>query len=237
MNLVDTDHLNTPRLISDTLGRTVWTWNNDDPFGGNVPNEDPDQDGNQFVFNLRFPGQYFDKETNLHYNYYRDYDPAIGRYIHSDPVGLKGGLNTYAYVGSNPLSQFDPNGLLTLTMCQMNYLNNNYGMLGGFLANTFNVQQFIPGMTDDLVGGLTKGAVVGGAKLGIVAGLNYGGSALAIGLSGTIGSDIGMLMIASSALASGTLAVCGAALTPFATLALANARQACLDPISGKQMP
>jgi RHS repeat-associated protein len=52
-------------------------------------------------------GEYFDKETNLHYNYFRDYDPAIGRYIQSDPIGLDGGLNTYLYVLADPLSLFD----------------------------------------------------------------------------------------------------------------------------------
>ena len=107
---VHTDHLNTPRLITNNVGQAVWTWNNDDPFGANVPNENPSALGD-FTCNLRLPGQYFDKETNLHYNYFRDYDPAIGRYVQSDPVGLQGGVNTYLYV-LDPLTQIDPAGLM-----------------------------------------------------------------------------------------------------------------------------
>ena len=81
------------------------------PFGQATVNEDPDGDGTRLEFNLRFPGQYYDKYTGLNYNYYRDYDPSLGRDIQSDPIGLEGGLNTYAYVDSNPLNFVDPLGL------------------------------------------------------------------------------------------------------------------------------
>jgi uncharacterized protein RhaS with RHS repeats len=62
------DQLNTPRAITNEAATTIWKWDNVDPFGANAPNEDPDGDTNKFVFNLRFPGQYFDKETGTHYN-------------------------------------------------------------------------------------------------------------------------------------------------------------------------
>lgn len=63
------------------------------------------------MFNLRFPGQYYDQETGLFYNYFRDYDPQTGRYIESDPIGLRAGINTYGYVGGNPVNWVDPYGL------------------------------------------------------------------------------------------------------------------------------
>ena len=107
---IEVDHLNTPRLVANQAGQTMWRWEQWEPFGVNVPDENPSSLGT-FEFPLRFSGQYFDRETNLHYNHFRDYDSITGRYVQSDPIGLKGGLNTYTYVGGNPISFSDPLGL------------------------------------------------------------------------------------------------------------------------------
>ena len=107
---IHADHLGTPRKITrPNDNRLVWSWESE-AFGNRLPDQNPSGLGN-FVFNLRFPGQYYDQETGLFYNYFRDYDPATGRYIESDPIGLRGGINTYGYVGGNPFNFIDPRGL------------------------------------------------------------------------------------------------------------------------------
>jgi RHS repeat-associated protein/uncharacterized repeat protein (TIGR02543 family) len=104
------DHLGTPRAITRPGdNKVVWTWESE-AFGASLPEQNPSGLGN-FVFNLRFPGQYYDQETGLFYNGFRDYDPATGRYSESDPIGLAGGMNTYTYGRNNPLRYTDPLGL------------------------------------------------------------------------------------------------------------------------------
>ena len=113
------DHLGTPRVATNAANQVVWRHlPTGEPFGAAAPEEDPDGNGQATVIHLRFPGQYFDRETGLSYNYFRDYDPRTGRYVQSDPVGLDGGINTYSYVGGNPVSYVDPTGeQATLSWC------------------------------------------------------------------------------------------------------------------------
>ena len=99
-----TDHLGTPQALTDKNQQVIWQ-SEQEPFGEVTATT------NAVEQNLRFPGQYYDVETGLHYNYFRDYDAGIGRYVQSDPIGLAGGASTYSYVGSNPLSYYDPLGL------------------------------------------------------------------------------------------------------------------------------
>ena len=106
------DHLGAPRKIArPSDNKALWTWE-PEAFGNSLPDENPGNLGS-FTYNLRFPGQYYDQETGLHYNYFRDYDPSNGRYVTSDPIGLAGGINTYAYVGGNPVNYTDRLGLQT----------------------------------------------------------------------------------------------------------------------------
>jgi RHS repeat-associated protein len=93
--------------MTDASQATVWD-GVFDPFGEEVAIT------GLAAIPMRFPGQYADDETGFSYNYFRDYDPSLGRYIQSDPIGLSGGFNVYAYVGGNPTGWVDHLGLIKL---------------------------------------------------------------------------------------------------------------------------
>ena len=117
-----TDHLGTPRIGTNSMGAVGWRWDST-AFGTGAPT-------GFVVVNLRLPGQYFDTESGLHQNWYRDYDSNMGRYVETDPIGLAGGVNTYQYVGGNPLSYIDPLGLVweySQGSRQMTYVNDATG--------------------------------------------------------------------------------------------------------------
>ncbi|MCP4488453.1 MAG: hypothetical protein GY820_14190, partial [Gammaproteobacteria bacterium] len=99
-----TDHLGTPQRIVGSNGAVIWSGGYD-AFGG------AEIGVASVVSNLRFPGQYFDFESGLHYNWFRYYEVGTGRYVSSDPIGLRGGVNVYGYVAGNPLVFTDSHGL------------------------------------------------------------------------------------------------------------------------------
>ncbi|MCB1634299.1 MAG: RHS repeat-associated core domain-containing protein [Xanthomonadales bacterium] len=122
---IHSDHLNSPRALtslhgdSPPQGTTVWRWplttgetGGNNAYGTEQALEDPDGDGTRVVFHLRFPGQQYDGESGLHYNYFRDYEAGVARYVESDPIGLWGGLATFAYSESAPNQQYDELGLV-----------------------------------------------------------------------------------------------------------------------------
>jgi RHS repeat-associated protein len=109
------DQIATVRVITKQDHTIVWRWDAAEAFGATGPEQNPNALG-AFVYNPRFPGQVFDQETGLFQNWHREYNARWGRYAQSDPIGLAGGINTFAYVGGNPLSSIDPSGLSPLAL-------------------------------------------------------------------------------------------------------------------------
>jgi RHS repeat-associated protein len=109
---VHCNHLGTPEWILDDAGKTVWRARIN-PYDVEVEKNRPD-----FYQPLRSPGHFYDEETGLRYNRFRYYCPALKRYLESDPAGIEGGLNLYAYT-SNPLREVDLRGLATPDVCSV----------------------------------------------------------------------------------------------------------------------
>jgi len=151
------DHLGTPQVMTDENGEVVWKADYQ-PFGtvdviaGDVENP------------FRFPGQYYDNETGLHYNWHRYYDPSSGRYLRPDPLGFLGGdINLYAYVQNNPVSLIDPLGLLNILIGRGSSLVGVAGVegSGGVVIN--------PGIGESKADVGVFGSVGGGLGLNVSA--------------------------------------------------------------------
>ena len=99
------DQLGRPQILTNASNTVVWEGIYK-PFGEAEVNPN-----SSVVNNFRLPGQYFDSETGLHYNYHRYYDPRTGRYLRPDPIGLEGGINLFLYADGNPINSTDPWGL------------------------------------------------------------------------------------------------------------------------------
>lgn len=169
------DNLGSPRAITNANAQLVWQWDGE-PFGASAANSNPSGLGN-FVYNLRFPGQYLDVETGYHHNGWREYDPALGRYLQTDPIGLAGGINTYAYANGNPLSFADPAGLTVgidavLVVADAASFSFN-AVTGNYIAATFDgaalIADAIPGVPAGA--GVTVRAIRASGKVG--EGLKY----------------------------------------------------------------
>ena len=156
---IHVDHLGTPQVLTDATGAIAWQAHYR-PFGEAVTTGNLD-------FPLRFPGQYHDAETGLHYNWHRYYDPQTGRYLTSDPIGLVGGLNPYLYAEANPLYFTDPEGLMAPQLIG--------GGLGFAVSAGMTIYQ----------GGDLSDAFLNGVQAG-AAGFISGGGSVAMGVSASV---------------------------------------------------
>ncbi|WP_172424269.1 RHS repeat domain-containing protein [Vandammella animalimorsus] len=109
---IHSDHLGTPQIATDKNGNQTWAQVSE-AFGKATISANASTE-----INIRFPGQYYDKETGTHYNFHRDYDPSTGRYLQSDPIGLRGGINMFSYTNNSPINFFDELGLKARMCCR-----------------------------------------------------------------------------------------------------------------------
>lgn len=207
---VHSDHLNTPRKLTDASGQAAWQWGYS-AFGEDKPTLAKNRFANlettpnpgttnvsEVKFNLRYPGQYFDEESGLFYNYFRSYDARTGRYSQPDPIGLDGGWNRFGYVGGNPLSFSDPLGLWELSI-------EFYRGIGGgisFGRDPETGQGFMSCKWGVGLGGGASYDPLAGRPGGAKAAPGLGGATL--GISATVGGSLGIAGAGISGQADGS---------------------------------
>jgi len=236
---VSTDQLGTPRVITRQSDEAIaWRWDSAEAFGATAPDQNPNSLGT-FSFNQRLPGQVFDAESGLFQNWNREYNPRIGRYMQSDPVGLNGGTNTYLYVNGNPTSMIDPSGEFGIPGAIAGGIIG--GISGGFGAAATGGNVF-----RGVVFGAVGGAVVGGSGAWVTGLLGSVAIRVAAGMAGNAlgqmqnigdpkfkGPNVGSFVGAGVGAAAGGLLAPGAWGTPFAGGLISQISQRALAGIPG----
>ncbi|WGS87483.1 RHS repeat-associated core domain-containing protein [Methylomonas sp. UP202] len=160
---IETDFTNTPRFLRRAAGdltQPIWAWPVA-PYGDTPALEDPDGDGEKLTFNLRYPGQYYDTFSGLHYNRTRYFSPRAGRYLQPDLIGLEGGTNVYTYANGNPVSYTDPTGtVFDIVIDVISIVNDLFHFATEGFTDT-NVAAF----AGDVVGAATPGLTGVGATI------------------------------------------------------------------------
>lgn len=180
LSYLHTDHLGTPRVaINVGTGTQQWRWDlQNTAFGDHLPVVSE----NGYELNMRYPGQFYDKESGLHHNYFRDYEPRTGRYIESDPIGLVGGPSTYAYVEANPTSAFDPFGLCSCGLPNSSAFMSNYPDYNTYTGG--DVWRLIGGTLEASYGANSSGGVQNSCAARVSYGLNASGKPIPPGAPG-----------------------------------------------------
>ena len=110
---------------------------------------------------MRYPGQLYDSESGLHYNYFRDYEAATGTYVKSDPIGLRGGVTTYSYVDGAPMTGYDTRGLFNPNKLSTSLLSALNSLRLGLASGVTTIASvFSGGMGSEETGALLMGKAI-----------------------------------------------------------------------------